>query len=203
MLFRSRQRALKLDWSQYNAPNPYKAGITRLDNIPVSEVREFINWKYFFNAWKVSGNFPFSYPIIKDEAIYKEWIDSVPLEKREKAIQAFTIYKDTNQLLDTLDLTMNYIVGIFKAYCENETIFIKTENETFKLPTFRQQSDSIQTLSISDFIAPSSVEDYIGTFAVAIGKEFSKYLKIFNDNNDDYNAILIQTLADRDRKSVV
>ncbi len=193
----ARQRALKLDWSQYNAPNPYKAGITRLDNIPVSEVREFINWKYFFNAWKVSGNFPFSYPIIKDEAIYKEWIDSVPLEKREKAIQAFTLYKDANQLLDTLDLTMNCIVGIFKAYCENETIFIKTENETFKLPTFRQQSDSIQTLSISDFIAPSSVEDYIGTFAVAIGKEFSKYLKIFNDNNDDYNAILIQTLADR------
>ncbi|MBT6325194.1 MAG: methionine synthase, partial [Bdellovibrionales bacterium] len=40
-------------------------------------------------------------------------------------------------------------------------------------------------------------EDYIGAFAVTAGHGISQYAKRFKESNDDYNAILVQTLGDR------
>ena len=55
------------------------------------------------------------------------------------------------------------------------------------------------TLSLSDFIAPtnSRIEDYIGAFAVTAGINAEKLAADYEDNNNDYNAIMIKTIADR------
>ena len=51
---------------------------------------------------------------------------------------------------------------------------------------------------LADFIAPktSNVKDYIGVFAVTAGINVEKRVKIYEDQHDDYNAILLKALAD-------
>jgi 5-methyltetrahydrofolate--homocysteine methyltransferase len=52
---------------------------------------------------------------------------------------------------------------------------------------------------LSDFIAPveSGKMDYVGGFAVTSGIGIEKKVKEFEDQHDDYNAILLKSLADR------
>ena len=193
----ARRRAFKSAPETQMIGAPLTPGRTLIENIPVSEIRSFINWKYFFNAWKVSGSFPFSEEFLSDNSKFESWIVTVPTDKRDKALHAFNLYRDANKMLDELNLTMNCIVGLYNAYSENDSIFIQTGNETFEIPTLRQQSDTPVSLSLSDFIAPKGKGDHIGTFAVAIGPEYTAYLKEFNKSGDDYDSILLQTLGDR------
>ena len=55
------------------------------------------------------------------------------------------------------------------------------------------------TLSLSDFIAPneSKINDYIGAFAVTAGINAEELAKKYEESNDDYNSIMVKTLADR------
>ena len=54
-------------------------------------------------------------------------------------------------------------------------------------------------LCLGDFVAPkdSGVTDYIGAFAVTAGIGIEKRVKAFEDQHDDYNAIMLKALADR------
>ncbi|HBN45023.1 MAG TPA: methionine synthase, partial [Candidatus Marinimicrobia bacterium] len=49
--------------------------------------------------------------------------------------------------------------------------------------------------SLADFIGPK--DDFIGTFAVTAGHGLESIVKEFEDQNDDYNAIMAKVLADR------
>ena len=67
--------------------------------------------------------------------------------------------------------------------------------------TLRQQlkkREGIPSFALSDFVAPkeSNVTDYMGSFCVAIfGAD--ELAKKYKDKEDDYNAIMVQALADR------
>jgi 5-methyltetrahydrofolate--homocysteine methyltransferase len=52
---------------------------------------------------------------------------------------------------------------------------------------------------LADFIAPKSsgLQDYIGMFAVTAGLGIEKHLKRFEETHDDFNAIMLKSLADR------
>ena len=54
-------------------------------------------------------------------------------------------------------------------------------------------------LSLSDFIAPidSKIKDYIGAFAVTAGINAENVSSNYEKADDDYNSIMIKTLADR------
>ena len=54
-------------------------------------------------------------------------------------------------------------------------------------------------LSLSDFIAPknSGIDDYIGAFAVTTGINAKKLSEKYEKENDDYNSIMVKTIADR------
>jgi 5-methyltetrahydrofolate--homocysteine methyltransferase len=53
--------------------------------------------------------------------------------------------------------------------------------------------------ALSDFVAPkeSGVSDYIGGFAVSSGFGEDELAKFYEDQNDDYTAIMSKALADR------
>ncbi|HMF59174.1 MAG TPA: vitamin B12 dependent-methionine synthase activation domain-containing protein, partial [Vicinamibacterales bacterium] len=53
--------------------------------------------------------------------------------------------------------------------------------------------------SLADFIAPldSGVPDYIGMFAVTAGLGADELARSFEQDHDDYNAIMVKALADR------
>ena len=68
--------------------------------------------------------------------------------------------------------------------------------------TLRQEAKKAAgqaNLALADFIAPKSsgIIDYIGGFVVTSGHGVDEKVALFEKNNDDYNAILLKSLADR------
>lgn len=71
-----------------------------------------------------------------------------------------------------------------------------------RLLNLRQQSEhraGVPHRSLADFVAPktSGLRDYVGGFAVTTGMGADERVKAFKAANDDYNAILLESLADR------
>ena len=86
------------------------------------------------------------------------------------------------------------MIGIHPAYAENESVF--TDGVAFKFP--RQTVDkgaNKPNYCLADFIAPK--DDFIGTFAVTTGHGIETIVKEFENQHDDYNAIMVKVLADR------
>ncbi len=68
--------------------------------------------------------------------------------------------------------------------------------------SLRQQSEKAAgkpNIGLSDFVAPkeTGVIDYMGCFAVSAGFGTDALVKIYEDNQDDYNSIMVKSLADR------
>ena len=103
-------------------------------------------------------------------------------------------------------LTANGVLGLFPANSTGDDIEIYSDDTrkgiTHVLHTLRSQtlkSDGLPNLALSDFIAPkeSNKEDYIGAFAVTAGIGIEKMIEKFEKDNDDYNSIMVKSLADR------
>ncbi|MEL6276487.1 MAG: vitamin B12 dependent-methionine synthase activation domain-containing protein, partial [Bacteroidota bacterium] len=62
-----------------------------------------------------------------------------------------------------------------------------------------KRAKNLPNLSLVDYIAPrqSGKQDWIGGFAVTTGIGIEDRVKAFEDNHDDYEAILLKALADR------
>jgi len=70
------------------------------------------------------------------------------------------------------------------------------------LHALRQQSehrDGVPHRALSDYVAPktSGLRDYVGAFAVTAGLGSSDRVNAFKKANDDYSAILLESIADR------
>lgn len=123
------------------APAPAHPGLTVFDAIPVADVREYINWRYFYNCWQISGN-------------------SAEQDKLRVEAEA---------LLDALvsqGATMCAEVGLFGAHSIDGAIVF--ENGT-SIVTPRQHPAPGRDvcLALSDFVASES--DTVGAFMVTVG----------------------------------
>jgi 5-methyltetrahydrofolate--homocysteine methyltransferase len=188
----ARKNKPEIDWNSVEIKKPNKPGITKFENYPIEEIRDYIDWTPFFLAWEFKGRYP---DIFNDKKIGGE---------------AKKLFDDANKLLDRIIseklLTANGIIGLFPANSEDDDIEIyKDEAHSGILETFctlRQQSvksGNLKNIGLSDFIAPkeSGVKDYIGMFAVTTGLGIEKIIDNFEKLHDDYNSILIKALADR------
>ncbi|QEC68555.1 methionine synthase [Panacibacter ginsenosidivorans] len=179
--------AVKIDWENYKAPAPSFTGTKVFDDFPLTELRNYIDWKPFFIAWEMHGNFP---EILTDKVVGKE---------------ATKLYNDANALLDNLIqekwLTATGVIGFWEAVrTAPDTIEVKTEKSRVKLESLRQQIKKAAdqpNLSLADFISPlETSHDHIGAFAVTI-KGIEPHIKKFEAQHDDYNKIMLQALCDR------
>ncbi len=191
-LNKARENRLALDWSGYMPPKPEKTGIQVFDNYSLEELSEYIDWTPFFTSWQLAGKFP---AILEDEIVGKE---------------AQKLYNEARSMLrrmiDENWLQAKAVVGLFpaNAISEDDIAVFEDENRTetaFLLHNLRQQRKKAPgqpNLSLTDFIAPKdTAEDYIGAFAVTTGVGIEKWIKHFEDQQDDYNAIMVKALADR------
>src|SRR5262249_46995681 len=64
----ARANALKLDWAKYTPPQPTFTGTRVLEDYPVAELVDFIDWSPFFATWELNGKFP----AILDDAKFGE-----------------------------------------------------------------------------------------------------------------------------------
>ncbi|PTQ89595.1 methionine synthase [Agitococcus lubricus] len=181
------------DWANYTPPKPQKLGVTVLKDVPLADVRPYIDWTPFFITWSLAGKFP---AILKDDVV---------------GVEATRLYNDAQALLDKLIgeklLTANGVIGFWPAAQVNDDdieVYADESRQTVihTLHHLRQQSDKVSgkpNYSLADFIAPkaSQTPDYIGAFAVTAGLGAEEQARAYRDAGDDYNAIMVQALADR------
>jgi len=183
-------RAQKFDggWDDYTPPAPRQPGITALDDYPLAELVEYIDWTPFFQAWELAGKFP---AILTDEVV---------------GAQASELYRDARAMLDRIVrerwLTARGVFGLWPAQSIGDDVVIQTGEGPQTLHFLRQQVDKPverPDFCLADFIAPqaSGKPDWIGLFAVTAGIGIDEHVARFEADHDDYNAILLKALADR------
>ena len=184
----ARINKFKPDWDSYEIIKPSNIGIKVFDDISLGEVREFIDWTFFFHAWKLNGKYP---SILKD-----------PIKGEE----AQKLLVDANNMLDRIIdekwLSAKAVTGIFPAYSYQDEVVVNFENKETNFRFLRNQEKKargIPNLCLSDFVAPKSTDytDYLGGFVVTTGIGIEEHIKRFVDDNDDYSAIMLKVLADR------
>ena len=65
---KSRINKFIFDWDKYKPKKPNTNGIKILKNISIEEIKPYIDWKPFFEAWELHGKFP---EILEDEVVGK------------------------------------------------------------------------------------------------------------------------------------
>ncbi|WP_243858633.1 methionine synthase [Mycobacterium sp. DL440] len=192
----ARANRTPIEWEGYTPPVPAQGvGIRDFHDYDLSELREYIDWQPFFNAWEMKGRFP---DILNNPA---------------SGEAARKLYDDAQEMLDTLIkekwLRANGVIGFFPANAVGsnlEDVEVYTdETRTEVLTTLhnlRQQGehrDGIPNRSLGDFIAPkgTGLADYVGAFAVTAGLGSQDKIMEFKAALDDYSAILLESLADR------
>ncbi|WP_448505041.1 methionine synthase [Mycolicibacterium thermoresistibile] len=192
-LEKARANRTPIEWEGYTPPVPaIGTRVREFQDYDLAELREFIDWQPFFNAWEMKGRFP---DILNNPA---------------SGETARKLYDDAQQMLDTLIkekwLTANGVIGFFPANAVDDDIEVYTdETRTEVLATLynlRQQGEhrpGVPNRSQGDFIAPkeTGLRDYVGAFAVTAGLGSQEKIMEFKAALDDYSAILLESLADR------
>ncbi|MGA9675147.1 MAG: methionine synthase [Mycobacterium sp.] len=196
-LEKARANRTPIEWDGYTPPVPaqgvgVREGVREFEDYDIAELREYIDWQPFFNAWEMKGRFP----DILNNPVSGE--------------TARKLYDDAQEMLDTLIkekwLTANGVIGFFPANAVGDDIEVYTdETRTDVLTTLhnlRQQGEhrgGIPNRSLGDYIAPkdTGLADYVGAFAVTTGLGSQDKIAEFKAANDDYNAILLESIADR------
>ncbi|PLX02307.1 MAG: methionine synthase [Marinilabiliales bacterium] len=185
----ARENKFSANWNEFEASKPYFTGVKYFENYSIAEIREYIDWTFFFHAWKIAGK----YPAIFDDIL--------------KGEEARKLYDDAQRMLDIIIeekwLQAKAGIGIFKAHSMGETVKLMDDNsnhfESLEFIRNQELKDGTPNYCLSDFICPEGKgkDDFIGMFAVTAGIGIEEHLKRFEKENDDYNAILLKTLADR------
>ena len=187
-LAKARAQRFVGDWATYTPPVPRKPGLHVLDDYPLADLVEVIDWTPFFQAWELAGKYP---AILTDEIV---------------GPQATDLYKDARAMLSRIVaekwLTAKAVFGLWPANSVGDDVHLRTDNGPAVLHFLRQQVDKPierPDFCLADFIAPadSGRQDWIGAFAVTAGIGIDPHVARFEADHDDYNAILLKALADR------
>ncbi|HEX3472224.1 MAG TPA: vitamin B12 dependent-methionine synthase activation domain-containing protein, partial [Silvibacterium sp.] len=188
----ARARRTPIEWRAEDLAIPAFTGVRVLDNFPLTTLREFIDWSPFFHTWGLKGIYP---RILDDE---------------RQGAESRKIFTEANALLDCIieknQITARGVYGFFPANAVGDDIELYRDGTRGKvLERFhflRQQANregNEPCRSLADFIAPkeTGLADYIGGFAVTSGIGLKELCDRFRAENDDYNAIMAEAIADR------
>ncbi|MDX2424733.1 MAG: methionine synthase [Cycloclasticus sp.] len=188
----ARNNAAQIDWSSYTPVTPSFLGTKVLNDYPLDEIAQFIDWSPFFQTWELSGSYP---KILDDEVVGQT---------------AGDLFDDAKQMLqkiiDEKWLTARAVFGFFPANSRvDDVVLYEDESRTKErvvLHHLRQQNikpPGRKNYCLSDTVAPekSGINDYLGAFAVTSGLGIEEHLKRFEAEHDDYQSIMLKALADR------
>ena len=179
-----------IDWQRYTPPVAHRTGVSAVE-ASIDTLRNYIDWTPFFMTWSLAGKYP---RILEDEVVGEE---------------ATRLFADANAMLDNLSaqgtLRPRGVVGIFPANRVGDDIEIyrdETRREVLCVSHhLRQQTEKTDFANycLADFVAPKSSgkADYLGAFAVTGGLEEDALAAAFDQQHDDYNKIMVKSVADR------
>jgi 5-methyltetrahydrofolate--homocysteine methyltransferase len=150
----------------------------------IAELRDIVDWTFFFTAWELKG----SYPQILQHSVYGE--------------QARELFADCQELLAEIEadgsLQIRGAYGLWPAVSEGDDIVL---DSGITFPMLRQQTDRGEepNRSLADFVAPAEagLPDHIGAFAITAGLGADDLVKRYEAEHDDYRAIMVKAIADR------
>ena len=211
----ARTNRTPVDWTDYRPPRPrllqqqakdvcegpgcdHQHGevtqfVRTMPDYPLGELREYIDWQPFFNAWEMKGKFP---DILNHPA---------------SGEAARKLYDDAQKMLEEIVeekwLRADGVFGLFpgNAVGEDDIEVYADESRSqviASLHHLRQQGEhreGVPNRSLADFVAPreTGLHDYVGGFAVTAGHGITERIAQFRKELDDYSAILLESLADR------
>tara|TARA_R110001592_G_scaffold51842_3_gene159287 strand:- start:1998 stop:4070 length:2073 start_codon:yes stop_codon:yes gene_type:complete len=190
----ARKAGLKTDWSKYQPSVPAKLGVQVMEDYPLEELVEMIDWTPFFITWGLSGKYP---KILDDDKV------------GEAARNLFSDAKGMlRKLIDGKLIKARGVFGLWPANTVNADDIEVYADESRKdvigtLHQIRQQTRKPgappQMMSLADYVAPkeTAIQDYIGAFAVTAGIGADELAREYEANGDDYNSIMVKALADR------
>ncbi|WP_157558966.1 methionine synthase [Nocardioides sp. Soil774] len=205
----ARANATPIDWTDYHPPRPrmllqqdhavstvvgtrVSQHVRVLRDHDLTVLRRYIDWQPFFNAWEMKGAFP---DILNNPS-------SGPAARK--------LYDDAQEMLDRMVeekwIRAHGVVGFFPASSVGDDVELYLDHERTevhaRLHHLRQQGehrDGVPNRSLADFVAPrhTGLPDHVGAFAVTAGDGVQERVAAFRAELDDYNAILLESLADR------
>ncbi len=180
------------DWKTVQIDTPEFLGARTLRDIPLSEIIPYIDWSPFFMTWELKGKYP---KIFDDAHVGK---------------QAKELFDDAQRLLNQVvkdkSLRAHAVYGFWPAASTGDDVVLYTDDnrkqELMRFHFLRQQwqrRGQADYRSLADYIAPidSGRKDYMGAFCVTAGDGTDPLVDHFKRQQDDYNAIMAQALADR------
>jgi len=196
-LEQARANASPMDWSDYQPPVPRQleqgeGHVRVLRDHDLSTLRGYIDWQPFFNAWEMKGAFP---DILNNPS-------SGPAARK--------LYDDAQEMLDRMVeerwIRAHGVIGFFPANSVGDDVELYLDDDRSRvhatLRHLRQQGQhraGVPNRALADYVAPkdSGLRDHVGAFAVTAGDGLSERVAAFRADLDDYNAILLESLADR------
>merc|ERR1712136_464898 len=169
-LEQAQQLRPQLDWSKVPPP-PKSVGNHLMQDYPLDEIIQFIDWTPFFQVYQLRGKYPNrDYPsIFNDERVGPE---------------AKKLFDEAQDMLQWIKekkiLKATGVIGVWPANSVGVDI------------------DAKEYWCQGDFIAPKGVaNDYIAAFAATGGPGCGEQRKIFEDKGEIDKAILLEAVADR------
>lgn len=188
----ARERKYSIDWENYKPVTPSFLGFKTIENQDLKQLVSYIDWTPFFRSWDLHGKYP---EILNDEVVGQE---------------ATSLFIDAQNMLrkiiDERWLTAKARFGLFPVNSKGDDILVfdpnNHESESYRFITLRQQLEKRAgqpNIALSDFIAPESFgfRDYMGSFCVTTGIGVEEIAQRYENQNDDYQSIMIKALADR------
>jgi 5-methyltetrahydrofolate--homocysteine methyltransferase len=185
----ARKNRLVTSWRQEEIPEPAEKGIRVFEEFDLSVLVKYIDWTFFFFAWKISGK----YPAIFDDPV--------------KGAEARKLFDDARfwlrEIIARKLIKANGVLGLFPAVSSGDDVLILNDTKTGFVKTVfsflrnqEQKEKGVPNLCLADYVAPESsgLTDWAGAFVVtaALSDDVIK-----NYGDDDYASIMIRILSDR------
>ncbi len=150
-------------------------GNTSFDlKVRVADIRERINWNFFYQAWGLKGD-------------------------NRKGEEAEKLMKDAEEMLKVIDerITLLAKARILPANSnEYDDIIINKDGEKYAVNMPRSLKEADETLCLADYIMRDGV-DFICPFVVSAGIGLKTLQEEYRKDNDEYRAMLAKLLCDR------
>jgi 5-methyltetrahydrofolate--homocysteine methyltransferase len=159
--------------------------------VTLDALAEYIDWSPFFHTWELRGR----YPQILDHPKHGE--------------EARKLFADAQDLLGRVLkegwLEARGVYGFLPVQREGDDVVVYEDEARDRVRGrfhfLRQQvvkDDGKPNWCLADFVAEQGgAPDYLGCFAVTAGLRMEEKVRAFKEANDDYNAIMLEALADR------
>ena len=155
------------------SPAPARPGVHPVSP-SLNDLAPLIDWGPFFRTWDMKGS-----------------VASILADPRGQ-----DLFDDAKTMLERIVeerwLEPRGVCGIWRASRDGDDIVLA---DGTRIHTLRQQNiKSAANLALSDFICD---DDWLGGFAVTTGHGVQQRVAAYKEDDDDYNAILLEALADR------